>query len=265
MKRSLAAVAAAATIVLAGCGSDTDTATNTSSSTSQSSTTSAPQTAKAGESVDFAAVATESAAAVKDKKSAHMTMNLGSQGSVEADVDYASTPQSMKMTMDMSGQSMDMIYIDKVMYMGGDMFAQLTGGKKWIKIDPNGTDALSKQMAPMLKQIETSMANPVEAISALKDVKATVKSTDSSSTTYAVTLTKAQLEEMAKAQGTSTEDLSSLPATVTYDYTIGSDKLPQKMTMEVSGQKIDMTFSKWGEPVTIEAPAASEVGTMPAS
>ncbi len=270
MKRSLAAVAAAAALALTGCGSSTDTATTPSATVSQTSA-SPTETAKAGDSVDFASVMAESTAAVKDKKSAHMTMSLGSEGSIDADVDYASTPQSMKMTMDVGGEQMQMIYLDKVMYMGGETFAQMSGGKKWIKIDPKGTDPMSKQMAPMLAQIETSMANPVESLAALKDVKATVKSSDSSGTTYSVTLTKAQLEEMSKspggAPGVSSDDLDALPATVTYDLTIGTDKLPQKMVMEVSGQKMEMAFSKWGEPVSITAPPASEVGTftMPTS
>jgi hypothetical protein len=264
MKRSLAAVAAAAALALTGCGSGTDTARSTTAS--QTSTKTTPtETATSGESVDFAAVAAESAAAVKAKKSAHMTMTMGSEGTIDADVDYASTPQSMKMSMKLSDQTMELVYVDRIMYMGGDMFAQLSNGKKWIKIDPKGTDPMSKQMGPMLSQIETSMANPVEALAALKDVKATVKSSDASSTTYTVTLTKAQLTEMAKKQGApgvSSGDLGSLPATITYYYTIGADKLPLKMTMNLSGQSMDMVFSKWGEPVSISAPPASEVGTF---
>lgn len=264
MKRSIAAVAAAAALALTGCGSDTATGTGTKAPVTQSSTAAAPATA--GESVDFAAIATESAAAVKDKKSAHMAMSMGSQGTVDADVNYATTPPSMKMSMKSAGEAMQIVYIDKVMYMGGAMFAQMAGGKKWIKIDPKGTDPMSKQMAPMLSQIETSMANPVEAIAALKDVKATVKSSDSSSTTYTVTLTKAQLQEMSKAQGgapgVAGDSLDALPASVAYDYTIGTDKLPQKMTMAVGGQTMTMTFSKWGEPTSIVAPPASEVGTF---
>jgi hypothetical protein len=271
MKRSLAAVAAAAALALTGCGSGTDTATSTTASQTSTTTTASPtETATSGESVDFAAVAAESAAAVKAKKSAHMTMSMGSEGTIDADVDYASTPQSMKMSMKLSDQTMELVYVDRIMYMGGDMFAQLSNGKKWIKIDPKGTDPMSKQMGPMLSQIETSMANPVEALAALKDVKATVKSSDSSSTTYTVTLTKAQLTEMAKKQGApgvSSGDLGSLPAEITYDYTIGAYKLPQKMSMTLGGQAMDMVFSKWGESVSISAPPASEVGTfaMPTS
>jgi hypothetical protein len=113
------------------------------------------------------------------------------------------------------------------------------------------------------------MANPIEALAALKGVKATVKSSDSTSTTYTVTLTKAQLAEMAKkgAPGVSPEDLGSMPAEISYDYTIGADKLPQKMQMDLSGQSMEMSFSKWGETVSIAAPPASEVGTfaMPTS
>lgn len=268
MKRSLAAVAAAATLALTGCGTATDAGSTATGS--QSSTTTPTQTATSGQSVDFAAIATESAAAVKAKKSAHMTMDLGSEGTMDADVDYASTPQSMKMSMKLSDQTMELIYVDKIMYMGGDTFAQLTNGKKWIKIDPTGTDPMSKQMGPMLSQIQSSMANPVEALATLKGVKATVKSSDATSTTYTVTLTKAQLAEMAKKQGApgvSADDLGSLPAQISYEYTIGADKLPQKMTMDLSGQTMEMSFSKWGEPVSIAAPPASEVGTfaMPTS
>ncbi len=271
MKRSIAAIAAAAALALSGCGSATDTTTGTSKSASQTtSQTPTPTTAAAGETVDFQSIAAESAAAVKAKKTAHMTMSMGKEGTLQADVDYAGTSPRMKMTLQAEGDTMQMIYIDQVMYMGGPMFAQMTGGKKWIKIDPKGTDPMSKSMGPMLGQIESSLANPIESIAALKDVKATVKSSDGSATTYTITLTKAQIEAMAKAQGApgvSGDALSGLPASMAYDYTIDADKLPQKMSMTLSGESMDMTFTKWGEPVDVSAPAASEVGTftMPTS
>jgi hypothetical protein len=265
MKRTIiTALALSGALALGACGS-TDADTGTKAGTSQEAPAAA--SAKVGDTVDLAELATKSSAAVKAKGTAHMTMDLGAEGAAEADLDYSGAAPTMAMTMTASGEKIQLVYVDKVMYMGGESFAQMSGGKKWIKIDPNGKDAMSQMMGPMLDQMESSMSNPADQLKNFKDVKATVKSVEGGNTTYTVKLTKEQLAAAVKEQtgalpGVTEESLKQMPDGMSYDMTLDKDQLPVSITMDVSGQSMKMTYSKWGEPVDVKAPAASEVGTF---
>lgn len=261
MKRLLAVAAAATALTLtAACGSSD---ARSGSSASSSSSAKAAASVKVGDSVDLATVMAGSAEAVKEKKSAHMSMAMGSTGTAEADVDYG-TPTAMKMTMKVSGQAMNMILLDKTIYMGGEMFASMSGGKKWIKVDPEGTDPLSKQMAPLLEQMDSLTANPASQFAALKGVKAKVTAADAGSTTYDVRLTKAQLEAQKNNSfpGLGDKAGSSFPDGIEYTITLDKDSLPVSTKTTVEGQVVTVTMSKWGEAVDISAPPAGEVGTL---
>ena len=264
MKRTtITAVTMAGAIALAGCGSSTGS-TGSSGSTSSSSSSAAAAAVKSGDTVDLAPIMKKSSAAVLAKKTGHMSMSLGSTGSVDADVDYSGSTTAMKMSMDAGGQKLEMIFAGKALYLGGAMATALGAGKKWIKIDPNGTDALSKQMAPLLTQMATAGQNPTQALAALQGAKATIASVDGSNTTYAVTLDKAQIAQVMKASGIeSPGDTSAVtPDSLAYSITLDGDSLPVKVVTTTAGVAATITFTKWGEPVDISAPPASEVGTV---
>ncbi len=258
----LSALALSGALVLGACGS-------TTAGSGASAGAAAPAaSAKVGDTVDLVELATRSSAAVKDKGTAHMTMDLGSEGSMEADVDYGDTGPRMAMTMTTSGETLEMVYVDTVMYMGGASMAEMAGGRSWIKIDPAGDDMMSKMMGPVLTQMESVMGNPAEQLAAYEGARATVKTVEGGVTTYTVTLTKEQLTAAMSAQkealpGLGAEALKRIPATgVTYDLSLDADDLPVAMSMDASGQALTMTYSTWGEPVDIAAPAASDVGTF---
>ena len=114
--RSLAALAAGSLLVatLAGCGSD-DKAKDASSKASSSPSVSATPTQSAG--ATDAAEGTPAApgarltkdnlvatmvAAMREKKTAHMTMELGSSIGADADIRYSGSGNDMKMSKDMS-------------------------------------------------------------------------------------------------------------------------------------------------------------------
>lgn len=275
MKRTvLSVLALSGALVLGACGSST---TETSAGSGSSASSSAVQeskapTAKVGDTVELKTLAEQSAAAVQAKKTAHMSMTTGSEGTIEADLDYSGSSPKMSMDMSESGQSFKVVYIDKVMYMGGDTFKEMAGGKPWIKIDPSADDAMSKMMGPMLSQMESAMANPTEQLKDVEGVKGTVTKVEDGVTTYEVKLSKEQLAEMVKKQaasmpGVTEEALKQMPDGVSYEMSFDAEGLPQTVTTDLAGQKLVMTYSKWGEPVTVEAPPASEVGTfeMPTS
>jgi hypothetical protein len=263
MKRSLViAAAVAGSIALAGCGSSAGS--SGSGGTSSSSSSAAAAAVKSGDTVDLAPIMKKASDAVLAKKTGHMSMDMGSSGSLDADVDYAGSTTTMKMSMDAAGQKLDMIFVDKVLYLGGTMAAQLGGGKKWVKIDPNGTDALSKQMAPILAQMGTAAQNPTAGLAALQGAKATVSSVEGSNTTYSVTLDKDQIAHVMKASGAGAlGDTSAVaPASLAYTITLDGDSLPVKVVTTAAGVGATVNFSKWGDPVVIAAPPASDVGTV---
>ncbi|MBM6400143.1 hypothetical protein [Phycicoccus sonneratiae] len=272
MKRSiLSALALSGALVLGACGSATN---DTAGGSKAAATSEAPAaaSAKVGDTVDLAELATKSSAAVKEKGTAHMTMQAATSGTIEADADYSGDSPKMAMTVSESGDTFQMVYLDKVMYMGGDSFAEMTGGKKWIKIDPQGDDMMSKMMGPMLDQMESTVANPAEQLKGVEGATATVTKVADGVTTYQVKLSKEQLAAMVKKQaaglpGLTEEALKKVPDGVTYDMSVDAEGLPVTVAMDMGGEKMTITYSKWGEPVEVKAPAASEVGTfqMPTS
>lgn len=269
MKRTvLSVVALSGALVLGACGSDA-APTGAKASTSASPSAAAEASgAKVGDVVALSDLAEKSSAAVKEKGTAHMTMTAPGAGEIEADVDFSGASPKMSMSVAQEGESVDMVYVDKVMYMGGESFTELTGGKKWIKIDPDGDDMMSKMMGPLLGQMESSMGNPAEQLKAYGDADAKVTAVKDGITTYEVTLTKAQLSKAMKSQeealpGLSEEALKQIPDEgMTYSMSVDETYLPTTLEMELSGQAIDMEYSKWGEPVDITAPKASDVGTF---
>jgi hypothetical protein len=51
----------------------------------------------------------------------------------------------------------------------------------------------------------------------------------------------------------------TLPRTVSYDLYVDADHLMRRLDMTVGQQHLRMTVSRWGEPVDIAAPPASEI------
>jgi hypothetical protein len=266
--RSLAAVAAGALLVtaLAGCGSD-DKAKDTSSKPSASATTASPSAeASTGASTGAAADGTPAApgarltkdnlvatmvAAMREKKTAHMTMELGSSIGADADIRYSGSETDMKMSMDMGPTKAEIILVDGTMYM------QQSAGGKYLKIDKS-----DPAMGTLLDQM--SAMGPESSISAMNGAVEKVeyagrKSIDGDTTDlYHVTVDTAAA---AKGLGGIAGSAGNLPASVTYDLYVDHDHLMRRVVMTVSKQTITMTVSKWGEPVDIEAPPASEVMT----
>lgn len=260
--RTLAAVAAGALLLgpLAACGSD-DKAKDASSTTS-SATSSPSASESAGESP--AAVSTSGAAApgerltrdnlvatmlaaMHEKKTAHMAMQIGSSVGAEADVRYTGERTDMKMSMDMGPTKAVVIMVD------GAMYIQQAGGK-FQKIDSSD---------PAMGSLLEGMSNfgPESSVSAMKGAvqKVEYAGTDTVDGTkvskYHVTVDSSSI---AKTLGT-TAGGADLPETVSYDLYVDDQHLMRRIDMTVNKQHITMTVSRWGEPVDIAAPPASQL------
>ena len=55
---------------------------------------------------------------------------------------------------------------------------------------------------------------------------------------------------------------AQLPKTISYDIWLDGDARPVKLAMSSSEYSLDLHFSKWGEPVHVTAPPASQVGSF---
>jgi hypothetical protein len=268
--RSLTAIAAGALLLtaLAGCGSDdkskdTGAKTSVSSSTSSQSPSASPSygtadpsdpalgdgpAAAPGERLTTENLVATMLAAMRDKKTAHMSMKIGSSVSADADVRYSTSGTEMKMSMDMGSTKAAVILVDGVVYM------QQSAGGKFVKIDKDtpGMGSIVEQMSGL------SPDGSIAAMrGALKKVEyAGTDTVDGTKVTrYRVTAdTSAMAATLGGAAGA-----GALPKTVTYTLYVDHDNLMRRIDMTVADQDIQMLVSNWGKPVDIAAPPASQV------
>lgn len=260
MKRILAAAAAASALTLtAACGSTDAGSAGDGSSSSTSSAAHASVTV--GDTVTMADLGRQMSSAMKDKGTAKLSMKAG--GLTMNGAMKVTSPVAYTMTMGASGQSVDMIYVDSSLYLGGEALASMLGGKKWVKVDPNGTDAFSKRMAPALEQME-SATDPTKMYAGMDDVTMTVDSVDGDRVTYGAKLTEEQIKKYAEKRGQSVPSGTGV-GDMSMHLTVTKGGLPEKVSTQVMGQSVEMTYTDWGTPVDIAAPPASEVGAIPGS
>lgn len=144
-----------------------------------------------------------------------------------------------KATMSVAGGSMEVVSVGGVMYMKG--LIKSKDGKPWVKIDPNGTDEFSKRMAPQLK----SAADLRSQVEVYEGSKATLIGTDAGVRHYRLT------------------GVSSAPAQP-FDIYLDASDLPVKVTTKSDSMEMTITYSGFGDAVTVTAPPAAQVGPPPA-
>ncbi|MGH3438698.1 MAG: hypothetical protein ACRDRN_19790 [Sciscionella sp.] len=273
----LCCTALAATALLAGCGTGTVAGVAEPSAHGDTANLSA-QLASMSETVKYNAVA---------KKSVHITLSSSTDGKVamSGEGDYAFRSDGIDMDVKMSGlggiaggepgatagMGTEMITLNDITYMKG---LPTSNGKPWIKIDPNGTDPLSKMLGPMLRSSQ-QFSDPTKLLTLAKQAGTINKISDDqidgeAATHYSITIDTQKM--LAQMPGSDMKKLaqagaSALPKTYPMDVWINSDKLPVRFTMAEplpGSTKTTMRtdFTDWGRPVTIAAPPANQVGTL---
>ncbi|MGL5819843.1 MAG: hypothetical protein ACRCYR_19960 [Phycicoccus sp.] len=258
------AVLLAAASALTACGTVTAPAVPEPAMSASSAAAAGP---KVGDTVPLTDLSAASNRSVSAKKTTHITMSFTGteQGTYEADVDYRGKNPSVSMEIAQGGQTVDVLFVGGVLFVGSDGFAAQADGKRWIKVDPDGDDAMSKAMGPFLTQMETAFVNPAEQLKGYDGVDATVTAVEADRVTYTVTLTTEQLRAAVKqgaAPGLDEAALAQLPDGITYEMTLDAAMLPVSMSMDLAGQSMTVEYSDWGRPVTIAAPKKSEIGTV---
>lgn len=235
--------------------SATDTAPKTDKGTSAEQEPAAPRADEALTADDFTQRMND---AQLKAGSAHFEQKISVEGAGEVamsgEMQIAEDPSQMRMRMvgDMSGMEMEMLVVDGTAYM---KLGELTQNK-YAKMGTDdsvsgltaGTD-LSSQLKLFKDALVDFTQDGTEKIDGV-DTKRYVLELD----------TKKVLD--SSAEEVPAEAMDALGDTMTYEIFVGADDLPRKIKMDVAGTPMDMTFSKWGEPVDIQAPTADEISNQ---
>jgi len=204
-----------------------------------------------GDSVDVEDFVARMQRGVADTESAHVTFEIGAATgtmSGEGDIDYTTKPPSMQMSMDLGGQQMQMVMLD------GAMYLQTPAADKWIQFDlddpnnPIGTD-LADQMDPA--------ASTARMVEALKEVRSLGEDEVDGEPcdSYRMTIDGTKLADGGTA---------GMPAELEVDVCVDGDDRTRRTEMDLgSAGSYVGTLSNVNEPVTIKAPSADQIMTMP--
>lgn len=272
MRASRTLLTTAVTVTMAAalgaCGS-TPAPSVTSPGASGSATASATASGVAlGDTVPLTALAARIAAAVAKQRTAHVTMTQpDSAESGEADVRFDAASPAVAMTMGSGRQQTDLVLLDGVVHVGSEDYRDLTGGKRWVRLDPEATDFFSQLMSRLVGMMTASMQDPGEQLAALGDREATVSSIVNGTTVYRVTLDREDLAAMVQRRsgavpGVGTVPADELPTTASWTVALDGSDLPKLLEASLAGATVTVDYSRWGEPVDITAPPASEIGVV---
>jgi hypothetical protein len=230
---------------------------------------------------NLAALAQQIGERTAETNTAHMTMVMdvaGQKIDAEADVEFASDDLAMSMNMTLPGEGdMAMVLLDGIMYVQTP--EPLEPGKSWLKIDPNGTDPMSKALGSTFDEMRKN-ADPRAAIDQLKDAgeitsqeEAELNGEQATHYTILVDFEKlvAQQDNPDAKKAAEMLEVKEFPV----ELWVNEDGLPMRMTMDMpmsdpsSGEsveaKIEADYTNWGEPVEIAAPPADQIAEMPGS
>ncbi|HEX5404460.1 MAG TPA: hypothetical protein VFX16_19410 [Pseudonocardiaceae bacterium] len=211
-------------------------------------------------------------------RTAHMNLDVQAAGqdiTATGQVEFAGADSKIEMSMripSLGAMSMDLI--------GSTMYMKLPAGvlptdKPWVKFDPNGTDPVSKALSAIVSQ-EQQNVDPTKVLSQIAPASTITKSgkdtIDGQSTTrYAISVDTAKLLKSnlisPQLRQALTTSKAKLPPHMNYVMWINSSSLPVRFTLTetISGQQVnlEMNYTDWGQPVSIQAPPADQVGPLP--
>lgn len=221
----------------------------------------------AGEEIapaDFVAMLQEPGTEMLSTYEMNMTMKAGSEDMVMTGlVDLSGDSPKMDMQMQIPG--------------AGDMQMVMADGRLFMAMP--GVTEEGKFMEVPEEQLG-------DAATALDDVDITAQYADWEKTARSVVLVgeedvdgetmrryevtmdgSAMAEQLADAAGETAADAAAATAgldeDMVYDIWLDEDNLMRRMVMEVAGIVTEMTIDKWGEPVTIDVPADSDLMDVP--
>ena len=218
-----------------------------------------------------------------DTYKADFTMNIGTQqgamnmhalGQFRLKPSLAFTMNVDKMSM--GGQSMpigaiQVVYLDKVVYMKSAQLSQATNGKPWIKMDI-GREAQQSGFNLDALMNQSQQINPAEQtkmLTASKDVKEVGEETINGIKTTHYTGSMTVAEAMAKLDAKTRQQLEKVYQQVGankifFDLWADDEQLPRKLTTKISipqgNTSNTIIYQDYGKLVNVSAPPADQVG-----
>ncbi len=218
-----------------------------------------------------------------DTYKADFTMNVGTQqgamnmhalGQFRLRPSLAFTMNVDKMSM--GGQSMpigaiQVVYLDKVIYMKSAQLSQATGGKPWIKMDL-GKEAQQSGFNLDALMNQSQQINPAEQtkmLTASKDARQvgteTINGVKTTHYTGSITVAEAMAKLDAKTRAQLKKVYEEVGATkINFDLWADGQQLPRKLTTKVAIPQGSTTntiiYEDYGSPVNVSAPPAGQVG-----
>lgn len=249
MRLLLVVSLAAASAAVAGCGSSS---AGNGSGSSSSSTSYTPLTK--------ATLTTHLTQAMTTRHSVHMAMSMGSAMSMSADAAFANSQPKMAMTMQLveAGKKVSVHerLIGKAAYVS---IPGVTPAGKFFKIT-----ASTPELGAMMSSISGLNPDKLSASFAgdVKSLKYEGNATIDGTTVhkYAVKVDgRSALKTLGGVASATKQELSQIPATIEETLYLNSDNTMRRATMSLNGQKVTVDMTRWGEPVSVSAPPASQI------
>jgi hypothetical protein len=190
---------------------------------------------------------------------------------------------AMTMTMNLAGETMEMVFVNKALYMKlpESQRAHMDSAKPWIKVSADGTDPMSKSLGPILNKA----ASDNDPSKTLDKITKAGKITNSEqvpldgqpTSHYTIDLDFAKMLDEATGQipGAAGDEvknkLQGKDLHVPAELWLNSDQLPVQMVMDMSkvmsaagapakGEaKTTVKYTDWGSAVDIHEPPADQV------
>jgi outer membrane lipoprotein-sorting protein len=218
-----------------------------------------------------------------DTYKADFTMNVGTQQgalNMHALGQFRLKPSlAFRMNVDkmgMGGQSMpigaiQVVYLDKVIYMKSAQLSQATGGKPWLKMDL-GRQAQQSGFNLDALMNQSQQVNPAEQtkmLTASKDVKKVGEETINGVKTTHYTGSITVAEAMNKLDAKTRQQLQKVyqqvgAKKIFFDLWADGQQLPRKLTTKIAipqgNTSNTIIYEDYGSPVNVSAPPADQVG-----
>ena len=251
-------------LALGACGSE-DPAASTSGASEA-----AQGTAEIVTAANLTDLAEQMQGAQEKASTSHLEMTYGGEladtagmsgTTTTADISYGKSVEdtAMQMSMGVMGMDMDIVLLDGTIYMS---MGELTQGKylsltaEEMAADPNMAGTFDSMESMDAAAQAEAMADAVTSF----EHTGTEKVDGVDADVYTMTVDPSKLED--GPTGVNAE-MADQVGEMTLVYKVAPEGLPvaADITMDIGGQEmiVSTAFSKWGEPVDIEAPAKDEV------
>lgn len=257
--RSLRSAVVATVIALGVAGCAGESAQNLASDRTP---TASSRSAGALTQETFAAAVTD---AQHQAKTAHVSGSVTAAGqnvTMDGDISVGESADEYATNLTMSapalGGALRMILVDQALYLN---LGSMTHGK-YAKLDLSDTNSPAGQLMSQL----LAAADPAKSLVAMTEGVVSFEAVGTSqldgvnTTQYRVQVDTAKAVSALGLGDAPSSGVGALPKMLSYDIWVGDDHLMRRMSFSV-GSTLSMTmdFTRWGEPVHVEAPPPGQV------